>query len=214
MKTSGSKIRRAFTLLELLVVIAIMMILMVLMLPATSSLMKSMGMSRAVSMVADEMNFARQTAVSRNHDVEVRFYRLGSELDANNKQYRAFRSLLVDGIDPAKSQPLSRVKCLPDNVIISSNTAFSTLLDYGNPSRSNSLVHSNESLPAGSAEYVSFLFRANGGTSLKPVAGTNSLWYLTLHDKNLKTNPATGLPFNYFTAEIDPVTGRLRSYRP
>jgi uncharacterized protein (TIGR02596 family) len=205
--------RRAFSLLELLVGIAIMMILMALVLPATSSLMKSMGMGRAVSMITDEMNFARQTALSRNRDVEVRFYRMGSKLDANNKQYRAYRTLLADGIDSAKAQPLSKVKYLPDNVIASGDAAFSTLLDYANSNRSG-LVHSNETLPAGATEYISFLFRANGGTSLRPVTGTNSLWYLTLQGENVQTNAATGLPYNYFTAEIDPVTGRLRGYRP
>ncbi len=210
---SGSKKRCGFSLMELLVVIAIMMILMALVVPATSSLMKSMSMGRAVSMITDEMNFARQTALSRNRDVEVRFYRMGSKLDANDKQYRAYRTLLADGIDPAKAQPLSKVKYLPETVIFSGDTAFSTLLDYANSGRSG-LVRSNESLAGASTEYVSFFFRANGGTSLKPVSGTNSLWYLTLHGEKSQTNAATGLPDNYFTAQIDPVTGRLRSYRP
>ena len=199
--------------MELLVVVAIMLILMALVVPATSSLMRSMSMGRAVSMITDEMNFARQTALSRNRDVEVRFYLMGSKLDQNNKQFRAYRTLLADGIDPAKAQPLSKVKYLPENIIVSGNAKFSTLLDYGDSGRSG-LVHSNESLSGAATEYVSFLFRANGSTSLKPVTGTNSLWYLTLHGENIQTNAATGLPHNYFTAEIDPVTGRIRSYRP
>lgn len=209
----GSKNRRGFSLMELLVVIAIMMILMALVVPATSSLMKSMSMGRAVSMITDEMNFARQTALSRNRDVEVRFYRMGSKLDANDKQFRAYRTLLADGIDPAKAQPLSKVKYLPEAVIVSGNPAFTTLLDDANPGRSG-LARGTESLAGASTEYVSFLFRANGGTSLKPVSGADSLWYLTLHGENVQTNAATGLPDNYFTAQIDPVTGRLRSYRP
>ncbi len=212
---SGIRPRRAFSLLELLVGIGIMMILMALVLPATSSLMRSMNMSRAASMITDEMNFARQTALSRNQDVEVRFYRVGSKLDSANKQYRACRILLADGADPSKAQPLSKLKYLPDNVIVSGDAAFSPLLDYTNTSRSG-LVHSNEALPgvAGTSEYVGFLFRANGGTSLKPVTPPVGNWFFTIHGENVQTNASTGLPDNYFTAQIDPVTGRLRSYRP
>jgi len=192
---------------------AILLILMALLLPATTSLMGSMNISRASSLITDELNYARQTALSRNRDVEVRIYRMESKMDANTKQYRAIRALLADGSDPANSKPLSKVKYLPESVIISDAVAFSTLLDYGNTNRSG-LVFSNETLPIGVTEYVSFLFRANGGTSLTPVTPPIGNWFLTLYAEKAPTNVATGLPNNYFTAQIDPVTGRLRNYRP
>jgi uncharacterized protein (TIGR02596 family) len=207
------KKRRAFTIVELLAVIAIMIILLALVLPSTTSLMRSMNIGRAASMVSDEFNFARQTALARNRDVEVRLYSLPSSVNSSVKQYRALRTLLADGTDPTKSVPLSRIKYLPDPIIFSKDATFSTLLDYGNASRSG-LAHSTETLPGGtSAEYVSFLFRANGGTSLKPVSPPVGNWYLTLYAENAPPT-ANGLPANYFTAQIDPVTGRVRSYRP
>jgi uncharacterized protein (TIGR02596 family) len=205
---SGAKPVSAFSLVEMLVVIAIMIVLMAVMIPASSSLMGGMNIGRSAGMVTDELNFARQTALSRNRDVEVRFYRMGSKMDGNDRQYRAFRSFLIDGIDPAGWKPLSRIKQLPEPIIISDNTTFSSLLDTGGGH--SGLVSSNETLPGvGNTDYVSFLFRANGGTSLKPVT---EKWFLTLFSQKAKAE--SGLPANYFTAQVDPVTGRTRSYRP
>ncbi|CAN5571226.1 hypothetical protein BH09VER1_BH09VER1_31200 [soil metagenome] len=214
MRRPAQRLFGGFTLVELLVVMAIMIILLALILPATTSLMRSMNIGRAASMITDEMNFARQTALSRNRDVEVRLYLLPSSIDSSVKQFRAIRVLLADGTDATKSAPLTRLKYLPDPIIISKDPTYSTVLDYANSSRSG-LVHTNETLPsAGPVEYVSFLFRANGGTSLKPVAPPTGNWFLTLYAENAKLNGSTGLPLNYFTAQIDPVTGRIRSYRP
>lgn len=207
-KIRVSRFRRAFSLVEMLVVIAIMIVLMAVMIPASSSLMGGMNIGRSAGMVTDELNFARQTALARNRDVEVRFYRLGSKMDGNDKQYRAFRSFLIDGVDPAGWKPLSRIKQLPEPIIITDNPSFTSLLNTGGGH--SGLTASNETLPGvGNTDYVSFLFRANGGTSLKPVT---EKWFLTLYSQ--KANAQGELPANYFTAQVDPVTGRTRSYRP
>lgn len=205
---TGSTRQFAFSLIEILVVIAIMVILMAVVVPASSSLMGGMNIGRSAGMVTDELNFARQTALSRNRDVEVRFYKLGSKLDGNNKQFRALRSFLIEGVDPSTWKPLSRLKHLPEPIIISDDATYSTLLDAGG-GRSG-LSQGNEALPGtGTADYISFLFRANGGTSLKPIT---EKWFVTLYSEKGKSG--AGLPPNYFTAQVDPVTGRTRSYRP
>jgi uncharacterized protein (TIGR02596 family) len=198
---------RGFSLVEMLVVIAIMVILMAIVIPASTSLMGGMNIGSSAGMITDELNFARQTALSRNRDVEVRFYKLGSKFDGSDKQYRAFRSFLVDGLDSASWKPLSRIKQLSEPIIISDDTTYSSLLDaVGSPC----LVKGSETLPStGSVDYVGFLFRANGDTSLKPVT---KKWFLTLYSQKAKTT--VGLPPNYFTLQVDPVTGRTRSYRP
>jgi uncharacterized protein (TIGR02596 family) len=197
-----------FSLVEMLVVIAIMIILMAVVIPASSSLMGGMNIGRSAGLVTDELNFARQTALARNRDVEVRFYKLGSKMDGNDKKFRAFRSFLIDGVDPAGWKPLTRVKYLPDPIIITDDSTYSSLLNIGGGH--SGLSSGNENFPGqGSVEYVSFLLRANGGTSLKPIT---EKWFLTLFSE--KGNAASGLPPNYFTLQIDPVTGRTRSYRP
>lgn len=198
----------AFSLVEMLVVIAIMIVLMAVVIPASSSLMGGMNIGRSAGMVTDELNFARQTALSRNRDVEVRFYKMGSKMDGNDKKFRAFRSYLIDGVDPAGWKPLTRIKYLPEPIIITDDTTYSSLLNVGDGH--NGLSTGSENISSqGAVEYVSFLVRANGGTSLKPVTDK---WFLSLYSE--KGKPESGLPPNFFTLQIDPVTGRTRSYRP
>lgn len=198
----------AFTLLELLVVIAIMAILMALMVPATGSIMRSMNMNRAVSLVVDELNFARQTALSKNQEVEVRFYKLGSTLAPADKQFRAMRCYLAVGKTPADYSPLGRLKRLPEPILISSLPRYSSLMD----SSLSGIKSGAEQLPgvSGSSDYVGFRFRANGTTSLDET----SKWFLTLYPETPNITGDSDLPPNFFTAQVDPVTGRVRSFRP
>ena len=206
---------RAFTLIELLVVISIIMLLSVMILPAVGPLLRSSKMNNAASMITSSLDLARQTALTQNRDVELRFYRYATKTDANNKQFRAFRTFYVyeDGSDPKKALALGKINYLPDNVIISAKTEFSPILDYAK--NTACLAHDTEDLRGngGNTEYVSFRFRATGGTNLSPVTGADSNWFLTLYLENAPI-VANGLPANYFTAQIDPVTGRVRSYRP
>jgi uncharacterized protein (TIGR02596 family) len=168
-------------------------------------------------MLVDELNLARQTALTQNHDVEVRFYQVASKSDPNDVQFRAFRSFLPNAQNADAAQPLSAVRYLPEPVIISPDARFSTLLDYGGIGGQRAgLVKAQEILPAGGSPstYISFLFRSTGGTNLTPVDPPDGKWYLTLYLENAPKNSTTGIPDNYFTALVEPVTGRVRTFRP
>lgn len=200
--------------MELLVVVAIMSILMAVVVPASIAMIKANNLTNAANMIRDELSLARQTALSRNQEVEVRFYQMASGGDASTKRYRAFRAFVADGLDPAKSEPLSSIKYFNEPVVISEDPKFSTLLDYTDSSRSG-LRYLTEDVPEiGSTPYVAFSFRGNGETSLKPVVLPAGNWFLTLISHTAKTNGGTGLPDNYSTIQVDPVTGRIRTYRP
>jgi uncharacterized protein (TIGR02596 family) len=208
---------RAFTLVELLVVLTIVAIVSALVIPSVGPMMSSYNLNQAGSMVSDELSFARQAALTRNADVEVRFYQTGTTAKATDLQFRAFRSFLANSTAPTQAVALDKLSYLPGNVIISSTadpanspSTFSPLLDYTN--HSTVLTTGTDTLPNGtSATYVSFLFRATGGTNLVPVA---TLWYVTVCPENAKTVTTTGLPGNYVTVQVDPVIGQVRTFRP
>jgi uncharacterized protein (TIGR02596 family) len=201
---------RGFTLLELLVVICIILILTAIVVPSFGPMMASYNLNRASGMVTDEFTFARQAALTQNADVEVRFDQLGTQSSPTDLQFRAFHTVLS-----ATGSPLNKVSHLPDAIIISSNVAFSTLLDYTNALRSG-LTMKQETLPGSSSPttYVSFVFRATGGTGLSPVTPPVGIWDLALVVEKAPVVGTTGLPSNYVTIQIDPVEGQVRTFRP
>jgi len=204
---------RAFTLAEMLTVLGIILILLVLIVPAVGPLLNSSRINTAGSMLMDELNLARQIALAQNRNVEVRFYRIDPPAgDTGSSEFRAFRSFLTDDDDPALAKPLSKVRYLPQQVVFASQGSLSTLLDTARPT----LIQGKETFPQATAatSYVSFLFRSSGGTNLSPVDPPGGNWYVTLHGANDPKNSNTGLPSNYFTVQVDAVTGRVRSYHP
>lgn len=204
----------AFSLIELLVVVAIIAVILTLITPAVVPLLRASNINQSASMLVDELNLARQTALTKNHDVEVRFYQVASKSDASDLQFRAFRSFLPFAQNAAAAQPLSAVRYLPEPVIISPAAQYSTLLDYGGPRAG--LMKGQEILPGNNSPstYISFLFRSTGGTNLTPVDPLDGKWFLTLYLENAPRNATTGIPGNYFTALVEPITGRVRTFRP
>lgn len=216
MPAAGTFRNRGFTLVELLTVMAVMGILMVLTVPAVGPLIQSYNLNRAASLVTDEFTFARQSALTKNTDVEVRFYQIGLTVYTPGTPFQAFRAYL-----PAQALALDKISYLPGQAIISSqanphpdnpSTTFSPLLEYN--TFSTVLSTGTEVLPGGGTTqtaYVSFRFRATGGTNLVPVT---SPWYLTLYSANAPINASTSLPGNYVTIQVDPASGSARTYRP
>ncbi|MGB8352356.1 MAG: Verru_Chthon cassette protein D [Chthoniobacteraceae bacterium] len=207
--------RHAFTLIELIVVVGIMILVMAFVVPSMGPLMRSSNMNKATAMITDELNYARQQALTQNRDVEVRFYQLPSKSNSTDIQYRAFRSFSMIGSGTTQAA-LSPIKYLPEPVVIStasdsSGNTLSTLLSGTNVGSGLTQNTVGETLTTGAqAPYISFLFRAPGGTSL----AISNNWYLTIYLENAPKNATTGFPANYFTAQVDAVTGRVRSYRP
>jgi uncharacterized protein (TIGR02596 family) len=198
-----------FTLIELLVGLAVIIALMALVVPAVGPIFRSSGLNKSGALVMDELNLARQLAMTKNRDVEVRFYKLRSSAGGEETYFRAIQLW-----DPEKDEAVQKVKYLPEPVIISEDPALSPLLDHSNPGRSG-LRQGTADLPSEeNAEYVSFIFRATGGTNLAPVDPSDGLWFLTLLLRNDPVEEASGIPANYFTAQVEPVTGRVRSHRP
>lgn len=204
--------------MESLVVMAIAAVLFALAVPAFQQMLKGSRVTIAGRAVLDELVLARQTALSRNLPVEARFYMLPSELDPSGtpKDYRAFQTFIID----EKPVPLSKMIVFPAGVVVWEDAAgesyprSSILLNPGplaQPIPQDGKL--GVQLPGYDYRYkfLSIRFKGNGETDMNNTPGGGA--FLTLVSKmDVKSDGA--LPKNYVTIQIDPSSGRVRSFRP
>jgi len=192
-----TKTDRGFTLLELLVVITIMVILAAAVGPGITGTLDGVNLTGGAGKVVDEIEFARQTALTRNLPVEIRIYTDG---DTNR-----VASLINVG---TTSEWLSPGRPLPQGVLIDDDTTFSSLLDL------TPITESTSGVPLGlrSLPYYSFTFRPDGTTDLD----MSSEWTLTIRNANINQDEQSPdrPAHNFITVSIDPVTGRTSTFQP
>lgn len=209
--------RQGFTLIELLVVLAIIAILATLTAPAILSSLHGTELTQGAQIVRDEMEMARQTALTQNQFIEVRFYRVAKPgmpgetvgSPATGK-YRGLQSFSFD--TTGKASAIDMIRWLPGTVIMDSNGTLSSLLG-ASQQKSWTTLDPQVSLPTQGTAYsaCAFQFRPDGSTNLTPAIGVQ--WFVTLHD-GLKGDNFTTLPSNFSTLQIDPLNGHVQSYRP
>ncbi|WP_170156794.1 Verru_Chthon cassette protein D [Roseimicrobium gellanilyticum] len=235
--SSGSR-AGAFTLIELLIVITVIAILIAV---AAPTILGSVGASRLTSggeTLVGLFSEAQSRANSNNRPVEVRLYRVPSEEDALNGAsaegfYRGvvFTEYYQTGeLDPRAAtqkaytqlmRPLAVVRkamhLLPGGTAISEDVQMSTLI--GN--RPDSLDGDGQTVDAvlrvgdkyipftpPASKYRSFVFYPEG-TDLDEAAK----WYLTVTSTENAEKAPTEVR-NFYTIQVDALTGRLSSYRP
>jgi uncharacterized protein (TIGR02596 family) len=240
-KSSVPFSRRAFSLMELVVVIAIIAIIAAFTVPQAGQILKGSTLTQGSTILVDQMRLAREFALTKNSKVEVRFYQFadpetpGETLtDPTTGQFRAMQVFQVVNVTQGLGEgtvqgervlPLDKVQMLPQGVIMElyaanstsqPGAAASTLLTCSTPIKGTAEATGLQ-LPRGvgsNYNYVSFRFLQDGSTNLAP---TGTVWYMTMHNFNdtgyLKTSGG-GMPFNYFCLQIDPVSGTTKSYRP
>lgn len=192
--------RRAFTLIELLLVVAIIAVLSVLALPAVMSVASGTSLSRASQTVADQFAFARQEATGKNREVQVRFV----WKDGTPAGWRGLQLWAPSANDVTDYRPVSRIAWLPEGTLISGVAAMSPLI--GSPT----IPETNGIFPGrGATRYCGFRFRSGGGTDLN--FNSTSNFVTVVHDRDAEASVA---PVNYAVIQVDPVNGRIRTYRP
>jgi uncharacterized protein (TIGR02596 family) len=224
--------QRAFSLIELLMVMAIIAIIAAVTLPAFNNLGKAQSLSSAGSNLLDQFALARQSAVAQNRVVEMRFYKRrenpAQPVDANSnpERFRSFRTLIHE--EPVKDATgtfvtmpvaLTTMQDLPTRVVISDEQTFATLIfPYTNTTPPRPLLKEALSDAEKDVPYQVVRFKPTGGTDLG-VNGTpdGDKWFLTIksdNDPKVGTGAGARPANNYFTIMLDPVSGRARAYRP
>jgi uncharacterized protein (TIGR02596 family) len=203
----------------MVVVIAIIGIIAVFAIPAASTIIRGSQLSLASQTLTDQISLARQYALTKNRSIEVRFYRFGDPEapgekadDPSTGQFRALQ--IFEVFEGGAPLPIGQVQRLPATTMINCQQ-LSTLLDVTSGTGSQSPQKPSDQdpdLPRGvkkNYEYCSFRFRPDGSTNLLPT----KTWYATVH---LITDNVTSdtPPPNFFTLQIDPVAGTIKSYRP
>ena len=204
---------RGFTLMEMLVVITVIGVLMAFSAPQLFSLLQSSGLTSAGSLLKNKLSQAQQIALSKNIDVEVRFFKFSDELQAEfSDEIRGFQFFEYN--EEGEAIPVSKFFRVQAPVVISTKPRLSTLLQPGE--RGASPATGKYDIPRGSgdgkksATYISFRFRPDGSTDLPGRSGTDT-WHITL----VKEGSDQGkIPKNFYTVQIDSYNGKLSEYRP
>jgi uncharacterized protein (TIGR02596 family) len=211
---------RAFSLIEMMIVLTVLGILFAISAPNLFTMIQATSLSSEGSFLRNQLTQAQQKALSQNADVEVRFFKMADESNAELEEL--FRGFQYFQFNPSgELVPVSKFYRIRPPVIISES--FSTLLqpgdnrdDAGKEFGFLAPTKGKAEVPTGSemidAEYISFRFRPDGSTDLPGRAGSNDTWYLTLlQGAGAESNT---LPDNYFTIQLDPFNGRISEFRP
>lgn len=204
---AGDRIRSAaFTLIEMLIVITIISILFLIATPYTTGSLRAHRLSSAGDGLLFRISLAQQTAVTESRLTELRFYYYG-----NNGVSGAYACQLMD-YDPTtnKSTPAEPPMYFGEESVVMIDGPLSPIFsgtlepgDFGNADQ--------EPFKAKNATFKRILFYPNGSTNIS-VPLRNA--YVTLVGVDGMVIDTSKPPPNFYTIQIDPITGRAKAYRP
>ncbi|PTX99989.1 hypothetical protein DB346_19475 [Verrucomicrobia bacterium LW23] len=194
------RLRAAFSLVELILVLALISILVTLSIPLMHNITRGNSLTRAGQTVGDQLALARQEAAGRNRPVQVRFIKFPTGATG----YRGMQLWAPSPTNITVFAPISRIAILPEGVVLARTSQLSPLLT------SASVVDKSETFPGiGPVTYCAFRFRPGGSTDLAFSSVNNFVTVVYAKDEAAETPPA-----NYFAVQVDPVNGRTRLFQP
>jgi uncharacterized protein (TIGR02596 family) len=211
------KLNGGFTLVEMLAVVGVVALLLSAVAPMVFSTLFATKLTTAGDAILGQISLARQLAVSRNKEIEMRIYSY-SDPEAAGTETSVKAVVLVEVPDvaaavgaagPPQAQPVSETYYLPSGIAIGKHTSLSPLLTQAGNAETDRERFIRK---APNANYRSISFLPDGSTNIG--LPTNKS-YITLGDERLVGADSAGkVPDNFFAIQIDPLTGRARSYRP
>jgi len=217
MKTRSLSSAAGFTLVELLVVMAIIALLTALTVTGFRSVNTALSLSTATQAVTTELTTARQTALTLDETVQVRFYQYpDSTGQTTTKEYQSMQSFKTQ--DGKTYTPIDKITYFPATIMISANTTYSAPLGTttATPAATTDVNITSNGVGHGYS-YVPINFKSNGmidpqpGSASWPITAANTPWFITLYEKKYA---AGGTPVNYTTISVDPQDGRMRMFQP
>ena len=216
MKSGSKKILQiAFSLVELLVVMALLAILLGLGVSQMSGANSSIELSISASEVADLFHQARQEALMRTRDVQVRIYEV---TDPDFPDLKGFRKIAIgitelgeDATDPTPVpfKKIDRDYHLPVALRFLESNKYSTLLT-GQSGATKNILAGSEEVEGVSTRYVAVLFSPNNRARLS----TDFDWTLTLVNSDQAGDSDDKLPRNFIALQLLPGTGKVNFIQP
>lgn len=196
----------AFTLVEIVVVVALVVMLFSFAAPYTLSAIQSSSLTSAGDTLMQKLSLAQQKASTENRPVGLDFYYYKKD------DIQACHAVQLVSYDPATNlaTPLEQPTYWSEGRVVLVDGPLSPMFSSGTTVTSTGAATLPPFQQLG-ATFNRVIFYPNGSTSLKVPLRTA---YLTLiSTKNYMPGLATAPP-NFYTVQIDPVTGRGHSYRP
>ncbi len=182
---------RAFSLIEMLVVVAIVAVLATLATGGFTSVVQSSKIEQAGNALLDEIEIARQLAAVRGKTTELRIFKKSGATHYTGMQ--------VWFTSPA--EPASRIVKFPESVALLDDTSLSPWLSQ--------MASGTMSAGGENTAYRAFKVRPSGAIDPAP-ADSNNLFLTVAADRTT----AGSKPSNYATIQVNPYTGRPLLYRP
>ena len=208
----GTLRSRAFTLIELLAVIAVIGLITATTVPMLFSTMKANRLSAAGEELVNRISLAQQMAVSRNHEIELRFYHYPDPEDPASKDH--YRATLIAQPAPDPDAPgsvetivLSDMSYLRNGIVIANDETLSPILKEATR---NDYPDADNRIRGGTAHYKTIRFFPDGSCDV--ILVTNQAYLTVVEERDFAA--AGGIPKNFFAVQVDHYTSRAITYRP
>jgi len=233
---SPSVCRRGFSLIEMLVVVSIVVMLLALATPALTRTLQASRLSAAGEAMMGSIAEAQQTALTANTPVDMRFFSFIEDLDQapvyhSYQLFKITQSTQGGGGNSTVTEkvvPVGNLIRLPEGVIIPTDSALSGAFSSSTGGASTGIQDTKENSQVGysgvsGATYNALRFMPDGTCRSvgATVNGMAKLEFLNLPQNFFTMTFGSGaavtlanLPKNFFTIQIDPYTGKARSYKP